>query len=77
MTARAFWLHYNKPASKQQGLNLLTIHYQGKCLLVHDIDCHVPLTIRHRKKQPRCVFHGKGVVTIVGNKAVITKGNHA
>ena len=68
---KAFWFHYNKPASKQQGCNVLTIHYEGKCHLVHDISCHVPLATRHRKTQPHCVMAGVGVVSIEGDKAFI------
>ncbi len=67
----AFWFHYNKPESRKQHRNVLTIHYSGACHLVHDIDCRVPISTRHRKDQPRCVLAGKGVVIISGSKAVI------
>ncbi len=61
----AFWFHYNKPESARRGRNVLTIHHKGKCEFVTDINCHVELTVRHRKQQPRCVMAGKGNVTFV------------
>ena len=70
--AKAFWFHYNKPESKKQGKNVLTIHYEGKCHLVHDIAVNVPIKTRHRKSQPRCVLAGFGVVTIAAQAATIT-----
>jgi hypothetical protein len=70
---KAFWLHYNKPKSRERGFNVLTVHYEGKCLQVTDIECAVPLKTRHRKKQPRCVFYGRGVVRLDGTKAIISK----
>ena len=75
---RAFWFHYNKPASAQQKRNVLSLHFMGKCHLVHDIEVDVPLKTRHRKEQPRCVLAGVGVVelreTESGILAVIARG---
>ncbi len=68
---KSFWFHYNKPASRQQKKNVLTIHYEGACHLVNDIECRVPIHVRHRKTQPHCVMAGKGVVSIENGKAVI------
>jgi hypothetical protein len=69
----SFWFHYNKPASKAKGRNILTIHYRGKCILVEHIECWVPTETHNRKYQPRCVLRGKGVVSIIDNQAIITK----
>jgi hypothetical protein len=55
----AFWFHYNKPASRQQGRNVLTLHYRGACHQIHGVDCYVRLQSRDRKQQPRCVIAGK------------------
>lgn len=69
--ARAFWFHYNKPASAQAGCPILTVHQAGVCRLVKGIKCAVPTETRLRKTQPRCVIAGKGVVTIVNRIAII------
>jgi hypothetical protein len=63
--AKAYWFHFNKPESKKQGRNVLTVHYAGQCRLVHDIKLRNIdlLETRHRAKQPRCVLAGKGIVT--------------
>lgn len=71
---RAFWFHYNKPESRKQGRNVLTVHYDGKCHLVHDLDIRVPIKTRHRKMQPRCVLVGRGVLRIEDGVATITEG---
>ena len=71
---RVFWFHYNKPESRKQGRNVLTVHYAGQCHLVHDIACSVPVSTRHRKTQPHCVIAGVGVVSVEGGKAVIMAG---
>lgn len=72
MKPRAFWFHYNKPASKAAGKGLMTIHSCGACHLVEDIDCYVPIYTRHRKTQPRLVLYGKGKIEIIDNRAIIT-----
>lgn len=53
-----FWFHYNKPASRAQQRNVLTVHYRGACHLVTGIDCQVPIATRDRTSQPRCVMAG-------------------
>ena len=68
---RVFWFHYNKPESKKQNKNILTIHYKKQCHLVNDIECFVPIKVKHRNSQPYCVIHGKGYVNITNNKATI------
>jgi len=53
-----FLFHYNKPESKRQGRNVLTLHWQGKCHLVNNITCHVPTETHNQKRQPHCVIRG-------------------
>ena len=55
---RRVWYHYNKPASNKQGRSVLTVHWRGKCLLVHHIICGIPTETHHQKAQPRCVVRG-------------------
>lgn len=68
----AFWFHYNKPASKQAGHPVLTVHWQGRCHFVRHIQCHVPVQTRERKSQPHVVVAGRGNVAICGDTATIT-----
>lgn len=67
MKPYSFFYHYNKPASKAAGRNILSIHYRKQCHLVHDIVCNVPTKTKTRKTQPRCVMAGKGVLTVKNN----------
>ena len=68
---RAFWFHYNKPEASRRGKPVWTVHYKGVCHLVENVEFYVPLKTRVRRTQPRGVLCGKGIVTIVGNTAVI------
>ena len=71
--ACAFWFHYNKPESKKRGANVLTVHCQKQCLMIHELDVKVPTKLRHRKTQPHAVLAGRGRVKIDRNKkATIT-----
>lgn len=70
---KAFWFHYNKPASQKAGCPILTVHAAGVCHLVKAIDCEVPIQTRIRTSQPRCVMVGKGVIRITEGKATITQ----
>lgn len=72
MKKYSFFFHYNKPASRSAGKNILTIHYRGVCHLVEQIECSVPIKTRNRKSQPRCVLAGKGILTINGAIGIIT-----
>lgn len=57
---KTFWFHYNKPASRAQGCNVLTIHWEGACHLANAVSIHVPHIESHtRKSQPHCVIRGK------------------
>lgn len=67
----AFWFHYNKPASRQAGHPVLTVHYKGQCHLVRGILCGVPVRSRERSTQPHVVIAGRGTVRIEGDTAVI------
>ena len=72
MKKRAFFFHYNKPASLAAGANRLTVHWQGICHLVHGIKCNVPIETRNRAQQPRCVMAGKATkITFVDDIATI------
>lgn len=67
----SFWFHYNKPESKSRGINVLTVHYKGQCILVEGIECNVPIKTKNRKDQPRCVMTGKGILKIENEIAII------
>lgn len=70
---RAFWFHYNKPASLAARSPRLTIHHEGQCKVVVGLECRVPVRTRLRAKQPRCVMAGKArSVTISHGFATIT-----
>ena len=58
MKTKRFWYHYNKPESKRQGRNVLTLHYEGKCHLIHSLESHAATETHDRKAQPRCVIRG-------------------
>lgn len=59
MNKKAFWFHYNKPASRMLGKTQITVHYDGKCHIVDNVICNVPTKGRHRKTQPYWVMCGK------------------
>lgn len=69
---RAFFFHYNKPASRAAGKPVLTLHFAGKCHLVSSVFCFCPVSTHVRKKQPHCVVRGRGVVEIKQGRAVIS-----
>lgn len=55
---RRFWFHYHKAASRAAGRNVLTVHWEGKCHLVHHVLCAAKVETHHRKAQPHCVLRG-------------------
>jgi hypothetical protein len=69
----AFWFHYNKPASRNAGHPVMSVHYQGVCLLVRHIVCDAEVYSRERKTQPHVVMAGVGMVRLTGDTAYITK----
>ena len=68
----AFWFHFNKPETRKRGRPVMTVHYQGQCVMVEEIECNVPVRTRRRKQQPVMVVAGVGEVTVTDGKAVIT-----
>jgi hypothetical protein len=56
---RAFFFHYNKPASRAAGAPVISLHVGGACHLVRNVDCLVPVKGRIRKAQPRWVMTGR------------------
>lgn len=56
---RAFYFHYNKPASQRAGKVQLSLHYKGVCYLVDNISCYVSTAGRVRSSSPRFVMSGK------------------
>ena len=71
MRPKTFWFHYNKPASKKQGRNVLTVHWNGQCHLVNSLNCNVPVETSNRKQQPRCVIKGKATDIAFGQSGSI------
>ena len=71
---KTFYYHYNKPASKKCGYDILTVHFNNTCMLVRDVDISVGTKSRHRKTQPYCVIAGKAAsVTIDENECAIIR----
>jgi hypothetical protein len=70
--ARAFFFHFNKPASMAAKKVVISVHWKGKCLLCDNIQIEVPTRGRLRKTQPRFVVVGKGVVRLTDGVAIIT-----
>lgn len=67
-----FFLHYNKPLSKQRGIHIWSVHFRGKCHFVENIDCHAKTESKTNKTQPFVVMRGfANTVNIVNKKAVI------
>lgn len=61
---RSFWFHFNKQETARRGHPVMTVHTEGRCILVRHIVCRVPVCTRERKCQPRMVMAGQGTVTI-------------
>ena len=55
---RRVFFHYNKPESRRQDQNVLTVHWKGECIPVNSIVCQVPTETHDRNSQPRCVVRG-------------------
>lgn len=69
---RAFFYHYNRPASVAAGKPQISIHHSGRCHIVDRLDCKAPARSRIRQKQPRFVMAGSGHLQIEDGVAVIT-----
>ena len=55
---RRFFFHYNKPESRRQGRNVLTVHWKNACLPVNHLKINVPIESHTQKAQPHCVMRG-------------------
>lgn len=56
---RAYFLHYNKPATAQAGAPRISVHVAGTCHIVTNVVCNTPTSGRIRKTQPRWVLAGR------------------
>lgn len=56
---RAYFLHYNKPATAQTGAPRISVHVAGVCHIVTNVVCNTPTSGRIRKTQPRWVLAGR------------------
>ena len=60
MKKYSFFFHFNKPASRAQKRNVLSIHYAGVCHLVHKIKIvGIDISSKDNKRQPHCTMVGK------------------
>lgn len=55
---RRFWYHYNKPESKKQGRNVITVHWKDTCYPVNKVICNVSTESHDQKTQPYCIIRG-------------------
>lgn len=58
----AFFIHFNKPASRKAHEARWSVHQNGRCLIVKDVSILVPVHTKYRKTQPICVLKGIGYV---------------
>jgi hypothetical protein len=68
----SFFFHYNKPASQRAKKPQISVHWQGACQIVDNIDVQAPTWGRVRKRQPYFVMVGCGLVTVRDGVAYIT-----
>ena len=69
---KRFFFHYNKPESKKQGRNVLTVHWKDRCIPVNAIKCDVPIETHDRKIQPYCVMRGWAKYVTITRQGEIT-----
>jgi hypothetical protein len=70
---KAFFFHYNKPASAKAGKPQITLHVGKQCLLIDNIVCNVPTSGKIRKHQPRFVVSGRASsIVIADNIAIVS-----
>lgn len=69
---KSFFFHFNKPASQKAGKPQITLHASGKCLVVDNVVCNVPVAGRLRKEQPRFVMAGKAANIVIDQDNVAT-----
>lgn len=68
--ARSFFFHYNKPASRAAKKPKISVHHRGRCHIVDNVDCRVPVKGRHGKRQPHFVMAGRGCLIIEHRKLI-------
>lgn len=72
MKSKAFWFHYNKPASQKKEKPQITVHFNKTCLIVDNVKCSVPTEGRLRSSQPKFVMAGKAKsIEIIDGVALI------
>jgi len=55
---KAFFFHFNKPASQSAGRCKISVHYNKTCHIVDNVVCGVPTYGHISKRQPRFVMKG-------------------
>ena len=55
---KRFFFHYNKPESRKQNRNVLTVHWKNSCIPVNHLKINVPIESHTQKSQPHCVMRG-------------------
>jgi len=64
----SFFFHYNKPASRQKGSPVISLHYKQQCHLVGNVVCNVPTKGKiNVKRQPNFVMAGKAENVLIEN----------
>jgi len=64
--SRRFFYHYYKQRNK------MSVHFEGKCMLVDNVECHVFCESKWNKTQPYLVMRGfANKINIENNKAII------
>lgn len=73
MTKRyRFFLHYNKPLSKQKGEHIWSVHFRNKCYFTPHIDCTVATESKTNSRQPFVVMRGMATeIEILEDKLII------
>ena len=58
----AFFFHYNKPASLQEGEPTISLHFKNKCHLITALYCNVNTHARiNKNNSPHFVMAGEAV----------------
>ena len=73
MSKYRFFLHYNKPLSKQKGEHYWSVHFRGTCHMVKNIKCELPTESKVNKRQPFVVMQGYAKELIMENDKIIIK----
>ena len=71
MRLKSFFFHYNKPLTQRKGRVTLSVHHDGVCHFVNNIDCRVQTVGRVRKRQPFFVMTGKCKSLIIKNGVAV------